>query len=154
MIKGGIRMDESEMSDREKMVFQTGLFDDLTIQDSFTIIALYAAKLDPENCKEDIDRIMAVLNNDALFSKEHLITRDRINKFQNSMEKVTPLNAVERAAGMLTPELRQKAFIIAAQIRGAIQEIRSAKILKSLATKLSIEKELLEKTIDSTIKEG
>jgi hypothetical protein len=32
-------MNESEMSDREKMVFQTGLFDDLTVQDSFTIIA-------------------------------------------------------------------------------------------------------------------
>ena len=154
MIKGGIRMVESEMSDREKMVFQTGLFDDLTIQDSITIIALYAAQLDPEDCKEDIDRIMAVLKSDTLFSEEHPITRDRINKFQNSMEKVTPLNAVERAAKVLTPELRQKAFIIAAQIRKAIQEIRSTKILESLATKLSIEKELVEKTIDSTKKKG
>ena len=154
MIKEGIRMDESEMSDREKMVFQTGLFDDLTIQDSFTIIALYAAQLNPEDCKEDIDRIMAVLNSDTLFSEEHPITRDRINKFQNSMEKVNPLNAVERAARMLTPELRQKAFIIAAHIGKAMQEIRSVKILESLATKLSIEKELVEKTIDSTIKKG
>ena len=75
------------MSDREKMIFQTGLFDDLTVQDSFTIIALYAAQLDPEDCEEDIDRIMALLNRDALFSEEHLISRDRINKFQNSMEK-------------------------------------------------------------------
>ena len=147
-------MNESEMSDREKMVFQTGLFDDLTIQDSFTIIALYAAQLDPEDCKEDIDRIMAVLNSDTLFSEEHPITRDRINKFQNSMEKVNPLNAVERAARMLTPELRQKAFIIAAHIGKAMQEIRSVKILESLATKLSIEKELVEKTIDSTTKKG
>ena len=154
MIKGGIRMVESEMSDREKMAFQTGLFDDLTIQDSITIIALYAAQLDPEDCKEDIDRIMAVLNSDTLFSEEHPITRDRINKFQNSMEKVNPLNAVERAARMLTPELRQKAFIIAAHIGKAMQEIRSVKILESLATKLSIEKELVEKTVDSTIKKG
>ena len=75
------------MSDREKMIFQTGLFDDLTVQDSFTIIALYAAQLDPEDCEEDIDRIMALLNRDALFSEEHLISRDRINKFQNSIEK-------------------------------------------------------------------
>ena len=147
-------MDEPEMSEREKMVFQSGLFDDLTIQDSFTIIALYVAQLDPEDCKEDIDRIMAVLNSDALFSKAHPITRDRINKFQNSMEKVNPLNAVERASRMLTPELRQKAFIIAAHIGKAMQEIRSVKILESLATKLSIEKELVEKTIDSTIKKG
>jgi hypothetical protein len=145
-------MDDPEMSDREKMVFQTGLFDDLTVQDSFTIIVLYAAQLDPEDCEEDIDRIMALLNSDALFSGEHLITRDRINKFQNSMEKVNPLNAVEKATKELTPELRQKAFMIAAQIGKAIQEIRSAKILESLARKLSIEKETVEKAIDSTLK--
>lgn len=147
-------MDDSEMSGTEKKVFQTGLFDDLTVQDSFTIIILYAAQLDPEDCKEDIDSIMAFLNSDASFSEEHLITRDSINKFQNSMEKVNPLNAVESATKVLTPELRQKAFMIAAQIGKAIQEMRYAKILESLATKLSIEKEFVEKTIDSTIKKG
>jgi hypothetical protein len=154
IIKGGIKMDDSEMSGREEKVFKTGLFDDLTVQDSFTIIILYAAQLDPENCEEDIDRIMAILNSDASFSEEHLITRDNINKFQNSMEKVNPLNAVEKATKVLTPELRQKAFMIAAQIGKAIQEIRSVKILESLATKLSIEKELVEKTIDSTLIQG
>ena len=147
-------MHSSEMSDREKMVFQTGIFDGLTVQDSFTIIALYAAQLDPEDCEADIDRIMALLNSDALFSEEQLITRERINKFQNSIEKVTPLNAVERAAKVLTPELRQKAFIIAVRIGKAIQGIRCVKNLKSLATKLSIEKEIVEKTIDSTLKTG
>jgi hypothetical protein len=112
---------------------------------------LYAAQLDPEDCKEDIDRIMAILNSDALFSEEHLVTRDRINKSQNSMEKVNPLNAVERATKVLTPELRQKAFMIAARIVKAMEEIRSTKNLHNLATKLSIEKEILEKTIVSTI---
>ena len=147
-------MDDPKMSNREKMAFQTGLFDDLTVQDSFTLIVLYAAQLDPEDCEEDIDRIMALLNSDALFAGEHLITRDRINKFQNSMEKVNPLNAVEKATKVLTPELRQKAFMIAAQIGKAIQEIRSAKILEILATKLSIEKETVEKAIDSSLKKG
>ena len=37
-------MGNSEMSEREKKVFQTGLFDDLTVQDAFTIIALCAAQ--------------------------------------------------------------------------------------------------------------
>ena len=97
---------------------------------------------------------MAQLNSDALFFGEHLITRDRINKFQNSMGKVNPLNAVEKATKVLKPELRQKAFMIAAQIGKAIQEIRSAKILESLATKLSIEKEAVEKAIDLTLKKG
>ena len=147
-------MGDSEMNGTEKMVFQTAPFDDLTVQDSFAIIILYAAQLDPEDCEEDIDRIVAILNSDASFSEGNLITRNSINKFLNSMEKVNPLNAVERAAGMLTPELRQRAFIIAAQIREAIQEMQSGKILESLATKLSIEKELVEKTIDSTIKKG
>ncbi len=147
-------MDDSEMSDIEKKVFQTGLFDDLTVQDSFTIIILYAAQLDPEDCKEDIDSIMAFLNSDASFSEEHPITHDSINKFQNSMEEVNTLNAVESATRVLTPELRQNAFMIAAQIGKAIQEMRYAKILESLATKLSIEKEFVEKTIDSTIKKG
>ena len=147
-------MHSTEMSDREKMVFQTGIFDGLTVQDSFTIIAIYAAQLDPEDCEQEIDRIMAFLNSDALFPEEQLITRDRINKFQNSMEKVTPLNAVESAAKVLAPVLRQKAFMIAAQIGKAMQEIRCVKTLKSLATKLSIEKEIVEKTIDSTIKKG
>lgn len=128
-------MDDSEMSDTEKKVFQTGLFDDLTVQDSFTIIILYAAQLDPEDCKEDIDSIMAFLNSDASFSEEHLITRDSINKFQNSMEKVNPLNAVESATKVLTPELRQKAFMIAAQIGKAIQEMRYAKILECFNNK-------------------
>jgi DNA-binding phage protein len=41
--------------------------------------------------------------------------------------------------------------MIAARIVKMLQEIRSAKNLQKLATKLSIEKEILEKTIDSTI---
>ena len=145
-------MGDYEMNGTEKLVFQTAPFDDLTVQDSFAIIILFAAQLDPEDCEEDIDRIVAILNSDASFSEGHLITRNSINKFLNSMEKVNPLKAVERAARMLTPELQQKAFIIAAQIREAIQEMQSAKILESLATTLSIEKELVEKTIDSTLK--
>jgi hypothetical protein len=147
-----MRMDDSEMSDTEKMVFQTGLFDDLTVQDSFTIIILYAAQLDPEDCEEDIDRIMGLLDSDASFSEEHLITRDSINKFQNSMEKVNPLNAVEKATKVLTTELRQRAFMIAARIVKATQEMRSAKMLENLALKLTIEKEMFEKTMDSILK--
>ena len=78
---------------------------------------------------------MALLNSDASFSEEHLLARDSINKFQNSMEKVNPLNAVESATKVLTPELRQKAFMIAAQIGKAIQEMRYAKILECFNNK-------------------
>ena len=146
-------MVNSEMSEREKKVFETGLFDNLTVQDVFTIIALYAAQLDPEDCKEDLDRIKVFLNEDALFDEAYSETLNRLNKFANSMEEVNPLNAIERAAKELTPELRQKSFMLAAQIGKATQEIRTAKMLERLASKLSIEKEIFNKIIDSTPKQ-
>ena len=145
-------MENLKIGEKEKKVFQTGLFDDLTVQDAFTIIALYAAQLDTKDCQDEIEKISDFLNNDALFSEKYSETRDRINKFQNSMEKVTPLRAIEKAKKVLTPELRQKAFMLAARIGKASQEIRAIKILQSLASKLSIEKEMVQKTIDSTLR--
>ena len=50
-------MHSSEMSDSGKMAYQTGIFDGLKVQDSFTVIAFYAARLDPEDCEEDTDRV-------------------------------------------------------------------------------------------------
>ena len=145
-------MENSEISEREKKVFQTGLFDNLTVQDAITIIALYTAQLDTKDCQKEIDRISDFLNSDDLFSEKYSETQDRINKFQNSMEKVTPLHAIEKATKVLKPELRQKAFNLAARIGKATQEIRTIKILESLASKLLIEKEIVQKTIDSTLK--
>ena len=145
-------MENSEISEREKKVFQTGLFDNLTVQDAITVIVLYAAQLDTKDCQKEIDKISDFLDSDALFSEKHSETRDRINKFQNSMEKVTPLHAIEKATKVLKPELRQKAFMLATQIDKATQEIRTIKILESLASKLLIEKEVVQKTIDSTLK--
>ncbi len=145
-------MENPKMGEREKKVFQTGLFDDLTVQDAFTIIALCAAQLDTKDCQEEIDKISDILNSDALFSEKNTETRGRINKFQNSMETITPLHAIEKATQVLTPDLRQKAFILAARIGKTSQEIRTTKILENLASKLLIEKEMAQKTIDSTLK--
>ena len=68
------------------------------------------------------------------------------------MKEVNPSNALERAAKVLTPELRQKTLMLATQIGKATQEIRTKKILESLASKLKIEKKIVENTIDSTFK--
>ena len=46
LLWGGTSIENLEMSERKKKVFQTGLFDNLTVQDAFTIIALYAVQLD------------------------------------------------------------------------------------------------------------
>lgn len=142
-------MGNSEMSEKEKKVFQTGLFDNLTVQDAFTIIALCAAQEDIEG----LDKlIMSYLSKDALFDEDDSDTLARINKFVNSLAEVNSFNAIERAAKVLTPELRRKSFILAAQIGKAAQEIRTTKILNSLASKLTIEKEIVDKTIYSTLK--
>ena len=148
-------MENLEMSEREKKVFQTGLFDDLTVQDAVTIIVLYAAQIEIENDKEDLaGRIMTFLSKDAFFNEDHSYTIARINKFVNSMGEVNPLNAIEKAAKMLTSELRHKSFTLAAKIGKATQELRTTKILESLASKLAIEKEIVDKTIYSTLKEN
>ena len=144
-------MKNSELGEREKKVFQTGLFDNLTVQDAFTINALFATQLDPEDWKEDLDRIVIVLRKDPLFEEDYSHTLNRLNKFLNSMKEVNPSNALERAAKVLTPELRRKSFMLAAQIGKATQEIRTKKILESLASKLKIEKEIVKNTIDSTL---
>lgn len=84
-----------------------------------------------------------LLRNDALFEEDYSHTLNRLNKFANSMKEVNPSNALERAAKVLTPELRQKSFMLDAQIGKATQEIRTKKILESLASKLKIEKETI-----------
>ena len=148
-------MENLEMSEREKKVLQTGLFDDLTVQDAFTIIALYAAQLDIEDGKEDLDKIiMTFLSKDILFEEDDSNTFDRINKFSISMNEVNPLNALKRATEVLTPELRHESFMLAAQICKATQKIRTKSILGRLGSKLTIEKEIIESTIDSTTKQG
>jgi hypothetical protein len=142
-------MENSEMSQREQKVFQTGLFDDLTVQDMLTIIAIFAAYYDPEDRGETLDRIMEILSSDALFEEKESHTADRINKFTISMKEVEPLNAVKKAAISLTPELRKKAFKHAVQICKTAQEIRTTKILQALASALSIEKGFFDNAVDA-----
>lgn len=146
-------MENLEMSEREKKVFQTGLFDNLTVQDAFTVIALYAAQIEIDESKEDYDKIILdLLSKNILFEEDHSHTLERINKFTNSMKEVDPLNAIKKAANVLTPELRQKSFMLAARIGKATQEIRTTKILENLASVLTIEEEIVKESIDYTVK--
>lgn len=147
-------MENSEMSQREKKIFQTGLFDDLTVQDMFTIIAIFAAYFDPEDRQETTDRIIKVLSRDALFDEKKSHTMDRVNKFTNSIKEVNPLNAIEKAAISLTPELRKEAFRLAVQICKAAQKIRTTAILQTLASKLSLEKGFVDSAIGTDRNHG
>jgi hypothetical protein len=51
-------MGNSGISERERKVFQTGLFDNLTVQDAFTIVALYAAQIEIGDYKEDLTELV------------------------------------------------------------------------------------------------
>jgi hypothetical protein len=152
---GGIAdMEKPEMSKREEKVFRTGLFDDLTVQDIYTIIAIFSAYYNPEGRQETRDRIMEILSRDDLFDEKTSHTIDRINKFTNSMKEVDPLNAIEKAAISLTPELRKEAFRLAVRICKAAQDIRTTEILETLAVKLSIDKDTINQAMGKSPHKG
>ena len=96
-------MENSEETKRGEAIFQTGLFDNLTLQDAFTVIALYAARVDPEDCQAELHKITAVLNDHSMFDEKSSDTLTRVNKFINSMEPVKSLDAVQKAAAVLLP---------------------------------------------------
>lgn len=147
-------MENSEETERGKAIFQTGLFDDLTLQDAFTVIALYAARVDPEDCQAEVRKITALLNDHSIFDEKSSDTSTRVNKFVNSMEQVKSLDAVQKAAAVLSPELRQKAFMLASEISRSVQEslVETVSMLNNLALKLSIDSEIVDHTINSMIK--
>ena len=147
-------MENSEEIERGKVIFQTGLFDNLTVQDAFTVIALHAARIDSEDCQTDLSKIMVLLNDHSIFDEKSSDTLTRINKFVNSMQQVKSLDAVEKAAKVLSPELRQEAFILASEISRSIQEspVETVPILNNLTSALSVDSEMVAKTINSIIK--
>jgi hypothetical protein len=154
LLEGDNSVENSKGTEKGKIVFRTGLFDDLSVQDAFTIIALYGARLDPEDCQEDVSKITVFLNDYPIFNEKSSDTLTRINKFVNAMEQVRSLDAVKTAAKVLTPELRRKAFMLASEIGMSLKEsnIETVEILKKLASKLSIDAKIVNQTINSIIK--
>jgi predicted solute-binding protein len=68
------------------------------------------------------------------------------------MGEVDSINAVESASKVLSPELRQKSFALAARIIKITQETRTTNKLAKLSSKLLINKKIADKTIDSIFK--
>ena len=65
--------------------YKSGPFEDLTVQDALTIIAVFAAQMDPEKCADDVRRIGAIAENHPEFVETNRNILKRINKFVNSM---------------------------------------------------------------------
>jgi hypothetical protein len=146
-------MTVSYESNKELAAYQSGPFEDLTIQEALTIIAVYAAQMDPKNCEDDVKRIVATAERLPEFvAKKESIT-SFVNKYINSMEMIDSQKAVEIAANGLSAELRKTAFKLAAMVALPDKALTDKKklVLDSLETKLSIGSDYAKRTIERFI---
>ena len=133
--------------------YQSGPFEDLTMQEALTIIAVYAAQIDPEKCQDDVKRIVATAERFPEFVAKKESIFSFVNKFINSMQAIDSQKAVEIAANGLTTELRKTAFKLAVEVALPDKVLTDKKksVLDSLESKLSISSEFAQKTIEKFI---
>ena len=133
--------------------YQSGPFEDLTMQEALTIIAVYAAQIDPEKCQDDVKRIVATAERLPEFVAKKESIFSFVNKFINSMQAIDSQKAVEIAANGLTTELRKTAFKLAVEVALPDKVLTDKKksVLDSLESKLSIRSEFAQKTIEKFI---
>ena len=146
-------MTSSNETKKGMAAYQSGPFEDLTTQEALTLIAVYAAQMDPEKCEDDIKRIVANAERLPEFVAKKESIFSFVNKFVNSMQAVDSLKVVEIAANGLTAELRKTAFKLAAEVALLDKVLTDEKksLLDSLETKLSISSEFAQKTIEKFI---
>lgn len=142
--------DEKEVT-AEVKAYEKDPLDDLTVQDAMTIVAIYAARVDPEDCEEDVERIKAILETYPAFRETKDIV-PRINIYINTMRSVTPIDTLDLACTALQPEQKQTAFEIAARIvisdRPLTEE--GKRILRTITSKLPVDGRFARKTIEKT----
>ena len=144
----------SDKTGKQMAAYQSGPFEDLTVQDALTIIAVFAAQMDPENCADDVTRIGAIAENHPEFCETKGNILKRINKFVNSMLAAEDQQkALEIAKDALTPELLKTAFKLASEVALPDKVLTEEKktVLEILETKLSVDSEFSKKTIDKVI---
>ena len=147
-------MTQSEKNEKKAAVYQTETFDNLTVQEALTIIAVFAVQMAPDHCEDDIMRIEAIARDHPEFveTKENILKR--INKFVNPMLGADDqIRAVEIANTVLTPKLRNKAFELAAEVALPDRVLTDEKkaVLDTLENKLSIDRIFARKTFENFI---
>ena len=141
----------SNNSKREMAAYQKGPFEDLTIQDAFTIIAVCVARMDYEDSAIDVKRIEAIAESRPEFIEERKYIVSRINRYVNSLPTVDLQKAVEIAADALkSPGLSEAAFEFASEVllQGMVLTDKKKAILDSIATYLSIDHYFAQKIIE------
>jgi hypothetical protein len=144
-----IKMAETDTFDKEMAAYQAGPLDDVKIQEALTIIAVYAAQMDHQNCEADVKRIEAILESHPLFVARKKEIFSLINKFVNEMEVRDPHKALEIAVDALTPEQKKTAFELAVEVALPDKNLTAEKrkMLDTLKDRLSISNELANEVI-------
>jgi hypothetical protein len=142
-------MAETDTLDKEMAAYQAGPFDDVKIQEALTIIAVYAAQINHQNCESDVKRIEAILASHHLFVARKKEIFSLINKFVNEMKVRDPHKVMNFAADALTPEQKKIAFELAVKV--ALPDnrltVERKKMLDTLKDRLSISSDLEEQAI-------
>ena len=153
--KEELEMINSNGTERMNAPNKFGPFKKLLVQDAITIIAIYAARIDPNCGKEEIKRIEGITEHSPVCVEKKKDIFSRINLFVNEMQRVDREKALEIAIEVLTPELRKTAFELATEvvITGNALPNQKRRILENLVTKMSIETQFAAKAIERFNKE-
>jgi hypothetical protein len=135
--------------DKEMAAYQTRPLEDVKLQEALTIIAVYAAQMDYQNCEADVKRIEAILEHHKLFAARKKAIFSLVNKFVNEMEVCNPYKALEIAADVLTPEQKKTAFGLAVEVALPDKKLTDEKrrMFEILKDRLSVSSEFAEAVI-------
>jgi hypothetical protein len=138
-----------DKEEKEMAAYQAGPFDDLKIQEALTIIAVYAAQMDYENCEADVKRLAAILERHPMFVAREKEIFALINKYVNAMKASDPHKALDTAADALTREQRDIGFELAVEVALPDKELTEDKhkMLDTLKARLSVSNEFAEQAL-------
>lgn len=142
-------MAKTDTLHKEMAAYQAGPFDDVKIQEALTIIAVYAAQMDYQNCEADVKRIEAILEPHDLFVARKKEIYSMINEFVNEMKVSGSQKAIEIAADALTPEQRNIGFELAVGVALPDKNLTAEKrkMLDTLKDRLSINNDFAKQAI-------
>jgi hypothetical protein len=136
-------------SQEKAAALEMGPWRKLSLQDAIIVIAIYAARIDPDQSGAQIERIAAIAQcyQICIEHKAGIITR--INQFVNALRCVDPQQAFARAARALNVEMRRTALQLAANVVAADKTLAANKdaILDDVAGRLAIDKKTAARII-------
>jgi hypothetical protein len=104
-------------STQEMTAYVSGPFEGLMVQDALTIIAVFAAQLDPMDCVTEIERLELILNKLEIFKSVSADTRTRIYRFANALRHTDPKEALSHASRVINRfGAAKEAFDVAAEV--------------------------------------